>query len=206
MTIPITRSTVNIQAQCGVSSGRELHGVVSWKQAKRKGLKTWLALGDSKIDGKEGRKWERRQRRKEGRGEKKPLAHKSTAVTPFQVNLFEKQGAASSFRQQRHKDGIKTTRRWNDAFVKSTWPWAGGEPVMTYDLILLLNVLRGGRGSGWRGTLWPPAAWWSLPGIPSSGCGPWTRGSEDGRTEVNRKRMRENKKKTTVTKGYEGNE
>ncbi len=78
MTILITRSTVNIQAQYGVSSGRELF---CGNKQKRKGVNTWLALGDSKIDRKEGRK---------GKDISHTHKHKSTAVTSFQVN-FQRQ-------------------------------------------------------------------------------------------------------------------
>lgn len=46
-----------------------------WKQAKRNGVNTWLALGDLKIDGKGGKKNNTHTHK-----------HKSTAVTLFQVN------------------------------------------------------------------------------------------------------------------------
>lgn len=117
MTIPIKRSTVNIQAQCGVRSGRELF---CGDKQKRKGVNTWLALGDSKIDGREGIKKITHTYR-----------HKSAAVTSFQVNSCKMRETASNSKHHKHKDGTKTKNRCKDAEVdvKSTSLLVGEEPV-----------------------------------------------------------------------------
>lgn len=55
MTIPITRSTVNMQALCWVSRGRELFCGNKQRRKEEREVSTWLAHGGSKIDVKDGK-------------------------------------------------------------------------------------------------------------------------------------------------------
>lgn len=82
----------------------------------------------------------------------------------------KKKAENSSFQLQRTEaqiQNIKTKHRCKDADVDVKCTSHGREKSLwvcesTYvlsDFILLLNVLHGGRGNGWKGTLWPPAAW-----------------------------------------------
>lgn len=149
MTIPITRSTVNMQPLCWVSRGRELF--CGNKQRRKEGGR-WVPGWHTEV---QRLMW--RMERKEGGSKNHPHTHehKSTAVTSCWVR--------SRKRQNKDKAEVQRCRMPE-------------EPLWWFTiLILLLNVLHGGRGSGWRGTLWPPAAWSNLPGTPSSGCGRWTR-------------------------------
>ena len=101
MTIPITRSTVNMQALCWVSRGRELFCGNKQRRKRRGGeWSTWAGTRRFK-DWCEGWKGKKKKKITHTHTHK----HKSTAVTSCWVRS----------RKQKHKDGIKTTQRCSDA-------------------------------------------------------------------------------------------